>query len=157
MIKAIISDFSRVLLSTKNNNYTEGINDLHENLLLEDNNYNFWDYFVLNEELLEFYNKINNKLNIYIFTTRYVQQHVPVKEKLGNTFKDIFIAKDLEIKKTNKEAYSLIADKIEFKTSEILYIDDKQINIDAAKASGMTTILFKTNKDTIKNIENSIQ
>ena len=153
MIKAIVSDFSKVILSPKNNNYDGAINDLHEKLLLEDNNYNFWKYFVLNQELLEFYNKIKNKLNIYIFTERYVQQHAPIKERLGDTFQDIFISTDLGIKKTDKEAYLLIADKIGFDTSKILFIDDKQVNIEAAKESGMVTILFKTNKDTIKNIE----
>ncbi len=157
MIKAIVSDFSRVILSSKDNNYDGKINGLHEKLLLKDANYNFWNYFVLNQELLEFYNRIKNELNIYIFTSRYVQQHPPLKEKLEGIFKDIFISTDLGVKKIDREAYLLIADKIGLDTSEVLLIDDRQINIDVAKEVGMATILFKTNKETIKNIENIIQ
>jgi len=156
MIKAFISDFSRVLLSPKDDNYSRGLNSLHERLSA-DGNYDFWSYFRLNQDLLAFYKALGEKIDVYMFTTKYIQEHPPLAAKFEGVFKAIFSATRLNLKKNNFEAYKKIADKIRLKPEEILYMDDKQKNLDAAKEAGMIVIRYESNNQAIKDINKTLK
>jgi hypothetical protein len=54
LIKAIVFDFSRVLLFAKDPGYKDDLNPLHRKLLEQDASYPFLDYFYLNQELLHY-------------------------------------------------------------------------------------------------------
>ncbi len=102
MIKAIVTDFSRVLLFPKDKSCKEKLNKLHKELS-EKEGYNIWDYFQLNEPLLDFYRELSKSFNLYIFTTEYIQEYPPIKKQIEGVFKRTFIASELKIKKTKKE------------------------------------------------------
>ena len=145
MIKALVSDFSRVLLSPKDKSYMEGLNVLHKKLSMN-GPYDFWLYFQLNKDLLAFYRTLNKKIDLYLFTTEYIQEHPSIRPHMEEIFKTVFSGANLDLKKTDTQAYKIIAQKINLKPEEILYIDDKQVNIDAAKKAGMAIILYESNK-----------
>ncbi len=145
MIKALVSDFSRVLLSPKDKNYTDGLNALHKKLSAG-GRYDFWSYFQLNQELIDFYKILAKKIDLYLFTSEYIQEHPSIRPHMEEIFKTVFSGANLDLKKTDTQAYKTIAEKINLKPEEILYIDDKQVNIDAAKKAGMAIILYESNK-----------
>jgi len=152
MYKALITDMSKVLLFAKNPDYTGGLNELHEELT-QKGDYDFWSYFEINQELLDFYGKINKKLPVHIFTSKYVQEYPPLKEKLEGNFSGILSAKRMGIHKSEDSTYEELAKQIGFQPEEILYVDDKQINVDAARGAGLDTIKFESNEQVMSEIE----
>lgn len=151
MIKAFVSDFSRVLLSPKDDSYSEGLNALHKKLSTG-GDYDFWLYFQLNHDLLDFYKTISEHTDVYMFTTEYIQEHPALQSKLSGIFKKVFSGARLGLKKVDAQAYHFIAEEISLKPEEILYMDDKQENLDAAKEAGMVVIRYETNVQAKKDI-----
>jgi len=155
MLKALISDFSGVILKPVDGNYTGGLNTLNNELSAE-GDYDFWKYFKLNEELLEFYKTIKGKIDVYVFTTGHIQEHPELRPHLEGIFKEVFSSERLGLNKKDNNAYQAIVEKVGLKPNEILYIDDKQENIDKANSLGITTILYLSNKQAIKDITKSM-
>lgn len=151
MIKALVTDFSRVLLSPVETNYTAGLNTLHRELTSR-GEYNFWEYFQLNETLLKFYKTLGEKLPVYIFTSEYIQEHPALQPHLAGVFVNVFSAATLNIKKSDPTTYKIIAEKIKLLPEEILYVDDKQSNLDRASEAGMNVLIFNSNEQVIPDI-----
>jgi len=74
MIKAIVSDFSRVLLFPKDKSYQGSLNALHKELS-EKPSYNALDFFELNVGLLDFYKSLKDRIPVYIFTSDVIQDY----------------------------------------------------------------------------------
>ena len=153
MIKAIISDFSYVLLMPVDTNYSGSLNARHEKLTT-DSNYNLGEHFSFNKDLVSFYKSL--KVPVYIFTTRFIQEDAALKDELDNVFKDIFSAARLGIKK-DEAGFSAIAEKIGLKPNEIFYIDDIQENVNTAKKVGMDGMVFTSNEEVISKINEIIK
>lgn len=156
MIKALVSDFSRVILSPADKNYAGGLNLLHKELSAK-GDYDFWKFFQLNQDLLAYYKTIGEQINVFVFTSEYIQEHPALQPKMEGFFKGVFSAARLGIKKTDVETYKIIADKIDRKPEEILYIDDKQSNLDAAKEAGLVVILYKSNEQVKEEIQKAVK
>ena len=58
-------------------------------------------------------------------------------------FKKIFVSFELGFLKPDLRAYSFVAEKLGVKPSDIVFVDDKEENVDAAKKAGMAGIVFK--------------
>ncbi len=151
MLKAFVSDFSRVLLSPKDDNYTEGLNTLHKKLSAS-GDYNFWSYFRLKQDLLAFYKTIGKYVDVYLFTTEYIQEHPALEPELAGVFKKIFSGAHLALKKTDVQSYKVIASLIGLNPREILYMDDKQANLDPAKEAGLMVIRYESNTQALKDL-----
>ncbi len=156
MIKALVSDFSRVILSPVDKNYAGGLNLLHKELSAK-GDYDFWKFFQLNQNLLAFYKTIGEQIDVFVFTSEYIQEHPALQPKMEGIFKGVFSAARLGLKKTDVETYKIIADKIDLKPEEILYIDDKQANINAAKEAGLTVIHYESNKQAEDDIQKAVK
>ncbi|MBI4252944.1 hypothetical protein HY623_02050 [Candidatus Uhrbacteria bacterium] len=85
MVKAIVSDFSRVVLLPLNHQYTGGLNALYRDLKSQDQ-LDFWKYFQLNRALLEWYKKIGEQVDIYLFTAEYIQEDLAVRYELTELY-----------------------------------------------------------------------
>ncbi|MFA6391313.1 MAG: HAD family hydrolase [Patescibacteria group bacterium] len=156
MIKAIVSDFSRVVLLPNDETYTGGLNALHKKLS-KDGEYDFWNYFRLNSDLVDFYKSISSKVDVYIFTKGYIQEYPVLKEKIRGSFKNIFSASELGIKKDNDESYRIIADLIKIEPEQVIYIDDNQDNLNSAKKAGMHVICYNSNEQVINSISEELK
>lgn len=150
MIQVIISDFSRVIIFPKDTTYQSELNALHKKIIVNESEYNLYDYFYFNEELLAFYKSLKQKCKIIMFTSGTLQEHSQIKEKLKDIFDEIYSSECLQVSKSDSNAYKLICEKIGVKPNEALFIDDSQKNIDAAKQAGLQTVLFQ---DTLKIIQ----
>ncbi len=156
MITTVISDFSRVILQPIDANHEGGLNALHKELIQQLGTYDLWEYFVINEELLSFYSSLKPTVSINIFTKGTIQKEPQIKEKITPIFENIFSATELNLSKKDPESYKLIAKKLNVQPEEILYVDDQQGNIDAAKQAGMNVILFTSTKQILKEIHEII-
>lgn len=156
MIKAIISDLSRVLLFARDEGYEGKLNDLHEQLMA-DGDYDFWAYFKLNTELLEFYSSLALPDGVHIFTTRYIQQYEPLQSVLEKTVRSVYISRDLGSKKDDAISYQRLVSELDLAPEEIIYIDDLEKNIAAARAAGLQAVLHEDNQITINHINQLIK
>jgi FMN phosphatase YigB (HAD superfamily) len=152
-IVAIITDFSRVLLFPTDNNYAGSLNELNNRLMKDDPDYTFLDYFSLNKELLAFYRELQTELPVFIFTSDSIQEHPAIKEGLAQTFRGVFSAKELNVSKDEAWSYTKLAKQLHIKTGEMLYIDDQQKNVNAAKDAGCKTILYRDNDTLIAEVK----
>lgn len=156
MIKALVSDFSRVLLFPVDKNYTEGnLNILHRTLS-EQGAYDFWSYFRLNTELLDFYKGIAKTLPVYMFTTDIIQEHPALQEHLHGVFREVFSANRLGKKKSESSSYAWIAEHIGVPVEQVLYIDDLASHVDAARKASMMSIRYTSNEMVIPQIKAAI-
>ncbi len=150
-MKAVITDFSRVLLFPKDDSFHSGLNALNNRLLIENPNYDFWQYFKVNNELFDYYKSLN--IPVYIFTSETIQDHPAAKAMMGSVFKDVFSAKKLGLSKKEASSYKHLAKLLGHTPSEIFYIDDNHDNFTAAKEAGCKAILFKSNDDVIDRLK----
>lgn len=150
MYKAIVFDFSRVLIFPKDKSYKGSMNDLYR-AHVKDKNFRLLDWYVLNEELLEKLAEIKDNYELFVFTSGASLHLDPeVLPRLGQVFTNILNAADVGADKDTSTAYHLLADTIGFEPSEMLFIDDTMENIAAAKEAGLVTHQYKHNKDLFK-------
>jgi HAD superfamily hydrolase (TIGR01509 family) len=152
MIKALLFDFSRVLLFPRDESYTGSLNEKHRTLS-EESSYNILDHFVLNEELLQFLDKIKGRVGLYIFTTDTIQDDPVLKARIEPVFKEIFSANKLGLSKQDPDSYTQLAEKMGLKTYEILFIDDSIRNTEEASQSGMRTLHYVNNQELLLKLK----
>ena len=153
MIKAVITDFSRVLLFPVDINYTGGLNELNNKLLDENPQYNFLDFFIVNDELLFHYSKLNKTIPVHVFTSETIQDHPSIKRLVESSTSSVISASKLGIHKSNPLAYTEILRSLSLKPEEVIYIDDKQENLDVAEQVGIKTILYSDNTTTTNELD----
>lgn len=152
MIKALLFDFSKVLLFPKDESYKGGLNELN-NKLRGEPDFHFFDHFELNFELLEFLKGMKNKIPIYMFTKEIIQESPEIKEQVSEVFSGIFSAMKMGILKADPESYKLIAGQLNLAPPEIFYTDDKEENIEAAKSAGCKAIRYENNLQIISELQ----
>lgn len=145
MITTLLFDFSRVLLNVKDKSYTGFLNDLHKEMSSQ-LDYNFFDYFELNEELLKFLETIKGKYSLYIFTTGSVQNVPEVRKRIDPIFRKIYSSEELAFNKKDPQSYLFIAKDLNKNPGEMLFTDDQSENIKSAQTAGLITIQFQSNK-----------
>lgn len=151
MISTLLFDFSRVLLDVKDKNYTGLLNDLHRKKSKHPD-YNFFDYFGLNVELLNFLDQLKGKYPLYIFTSGSVQNVPVVRKRLDQIFRKIYSSEELGLNKKDPQSYLIIAKDLNKNPNEILFTDDQLENIQAAEAANLLTIHFDSNRQFINEI-----
>jgi hypothetical protein len=145
MIKAVVSDFSRTLLFPMDSAYEGSLNALYREHKSSPD-FKFFDYFVWNRELKEFYeeNFATRGIPVHIFTTENYQEDPEIQPYTQLMFASVLAVKDLDgSPKDNPVTYLKLAAKLEVQPEEILFVDDSDVNINAAKESGLQTIKYK--------------
>jgi len=152
MIKAIISDFSRVILFPKDTNYLGGLNNLHKELSQKPD-YKALDHFNLNIELLDFYKSLQDKTLFHIFTTDSIQDSHEFQQYLQPIFSKVLSAKKMNVDKKDPGSYKSVATQLKLKPNEILYIDDTPDNVQAARAAGFNTVIYTDNTTLFRSVK----
>jgi HAD superfamily hydrolase (TIGR01509 family) len=117
----------------------------------QDKNFNYFDYYKLNQELLDYYKRLKEAYELYIFTTGYVQDHPAVRPILDEIFEDIYNLEEVDgLKKDDPQAYIKLTEIINQKPEEIVFIDDVKDNTQAAHKAGLKTIVYT-------DVENLVQ
>ena len=151
MIKVLLFDLSRVLLFSKDSNYKGDLNPLHKELSLR-KSYNFLDYFELNEELLKFLVGLKDKYKLYIFTSGTIQNAPEIKGRLDEVFYGIYSSENIGFSKKDPKAYEYIAQELRIRPQEILFVDNREENLEVAKSVGYCVLQYQTNEKIIEEI-----
>jgi len=145
MIKAIIFDFSRVLLFPLDKTYSGSLNELHKRHL-EEQGYSVFHFFQINTDLLRQIEKITHKVNVYILTSETIQES-PEFDPYLHEFKKVYSAMKIGFTKKDPQLYKWILNDLQLEPREVLFIDDSEENISAAVEVGLKTIQYKNNKE----------
>lgn len=146
MYKAIIFDFSRVLLFPKDSNYTGTLNSLNQKLNDEFGiDYDFFSYFYLNKELIHLIKDLCPASTLFIFTTDIIQDRPEIREEIDSFITEIYRANELGVNKNTPDAYKVLLNEVGLRPEEALFIDDTVENIEAAKQAGLSTLVYKDN------------
>ncbi len=141
MIKALLFDFSRTLLFPKDNQYVGSLNELYR-LKRDEINFNFFNYFELNDRAIDLLKPLKDKYKLAIFTSDSIQNDPAIYNKLSSVFIKIYSAKEIGFSKSDPKAYELIANDLNLSPDEIVFIDDSKVNIDTASIAKLDTITY---------------
>lgn len=152
MIKAILSDFARVILFPKDKSYHGRLDELQAELNKKSESHNFFDYFELNQELLDYFKSLKEKVSVNIFTSADTYKIPEVHQLLTPVFDSFFYSVELGVKKTDPVTYQMLAQKLNVKPEEVVFIDDEDKNIEAARQAGLKTVLYKDNQSLLAQL-----
>ena len=126
---------------------------LTENAITADTNYNFLNSWLRDYKSItptfELLPLLKQKYQIGLFSNIY-KGMIPEMVKMGllpNIEYDyLFLSCDIGIQKPYKEAYEFIANSTRLVSEQILFVDDKEENLEPARALGWNTFRFATNE-----------
>ncbi len=97
------------------------------------------------EEVLKFIEKIKDKFEIFAFTNE-IKEAAEFRIKRFNLeryFKKIFVSSVIGYMKPDKEAYFYVLRELNVEPSQVIFVDNSELNVNAAKKLGMIGIHFK--------------
>ena len=149
MIKAILTDFSRVIIFA--NADVPSLNRHHRELK-GTNDYRFYDHFFLNHSLLERLEQISHSIPVYIATSGALHELDEVKSHLGMITQSF-----TELAKSNPDSFRHIARQLKLNPDEILYIDDSATPVIAATTAGLIAIRYADNATLFADLDHYLR
>lgn len=154
MIKLIAFDLIGVLVEDKIfNSDIEASKEVIKSLKIINNAYK-----IRNADIFEKIRKINSNIKLVIATN-----NVPIiRQWINDNFNaklidKIYISSELGYRKPNSEFFKKILKDYEIKPDELLFIDDKEMNIGSANSLSIKTILLKNIDDLEKEVLKKLQ
>ena len=91
---------------------------------------------------------------LYAVTNTPSEDYSYIRSKFSfwDKFDDVFISGNLGMRKPDHEIFLHILKKHDLKAEETVFIDDTVENVEAARALGITCILFKDNQNCIEQL-----
>lgn len=157
--EVILMDLGKVLLYSKEE-LPGKMNPRHKELLeQEGEDYPFFEYFGVNENLLETLAELKDTSQIYMITEGTIQNHPPLREKLETVFDydKIISTGGLGLDKKKPEAYRYVSERLGVDPSVVLFIDDSTDNTSAASEVGFDVIQSASEDQTISDLKDRLE
>lgn len=108
-----------------------------------------------NKELYKIAFKLKKKgYKIAILSDQWpVSKEALIKRRYARKFDVVIISCDVGVRKPSLKIYKILLKKLNLPAEECAFIDNQVWNIKPAKKLGMKTILFKNNKNTIRDLQ----
>lgn len=127
--------------------------DLPISALVFDFNQVLWNSQQLNTELLMFLNTLPSTFTLAIFSSSLILKNTDLQSQLMPPFSRIFISKDLGFSKSDPAAYQHIAQLLTKHPTELVFIDDQLLNVEAAQAVQLHAVQFQSNADLFAHLK----
>lgn len=150
-MKTLIFDFSDVLLfSSKPLPKAKSLGEVYAEL----EERKLKDYFTLNTELLEFLTECSSQALLAIFSnSTTILRSEEISKVIQPLFSKIFHATELGWPKYKSDSYTKLFHELSISPQEVLYIDDKESNVEAARLAGAETHVFESTTQIIPKIK----
>jgi len=107
-----------------------------------------------NKSLYKIAFKLKKNYKIAILSDQwYLSKDVYVNKRNMSKFDQVIISCDVGMRKPDLKIYQLLIKKLKLKPSEIIFIDNREFNLKPAEKLGIKTILFKNNKELLKEFK----
>jgi FMN phosphatase YigB (HAD superfamily) len=156
MITDLLFDFSRVILFPKDESYSGGLNSLYKEKVIKQEG-RFLDYFRFNEELLDRLSELKGSYGLSLYTTDIVQNDPVAQKWLQPIFEQVFAANDLGISKKDSAGYGVIVEKLGREPQQVLFVDDVEENVQAARAAGLQSARFTSNEELFRLLDKDVK
>lgn len=105
----------------------------------------------LNQEVMDIVFELRKNVKVVGVISNAIKEHVKHLKALGAyaAFHPLFISCDVGMRKPDADIYKMAAKEVGLWCRQCLFIDDLQVNVDAAKAVGMKAHLY-TNPNALK-------
>ncbi|MCK4647574.1 HAD family phosphatase [Candidatus Pacearchaeota archaeon] len=114
----------------------------------------FKERFILNKPLLKIIEKLKKNYKTAILSDQWI---LPYKILITKRLKEIFdveiYSHEAKIRKPNLKIYKITLKKLGLCANECIFIDDLDYNLKPAEELGMNTILFKDNKQLLRELK----
>lgn len=151
-VTTYLFDFARVLVHPKDSSYAGKLNDLYRAERSKPT-FQFFDFFVLDGELLGWLASQKNKYKLALYTAERMQNDPSILPKLQEVFGDyIFSGEDLGISKSKPSEYAVVVSRLGEEPASIVFVDDNLTNIKAAKDAGLQAIQFYSREQIITEL-----
>jgi len=112
-------------------------------------------YFKKNKKLYRVAFKLKKKgYNIGILSDQwYLSKDILASKKDMKGFAPVIISCDVGMRKPNPKIYKMLIKKCGCRVEEILFIDNRDWNLKPARKIGINAILYKDNKELIKELK----
>jgi putative hydrolase of the HAD superfamily len=112
--------------------------------------------FVRNNELYDYaYNLKKSEYKLIILSDQWpVSNEAIIKIEDRKKFDWAIISCEVGTRKPEKEMFDITIKKTGLSPNEIVFIDDREENIEAAKKVGMNGIVFRNNKQVMEDLKN---
>ncbi|WIG59608.1 MAG: hypothetical protein OJF49_002355 [Ktedonobacterales bacterium] len=121
----------------------------------------FWDIYMgsPNEELIAYFRDLRPRYRTAILTNSFLGAREQEEERYGFTsMVDVAIYTHEEgVRKPDARIYAIASERLGIPPAEIVFLDDLQPNIDAARACGFQAVLFTSTSQAIADIEALLQ
>lgn len=109
----------------------------------------------LNQELYEYFKSLRPKYQTAILSNSFVGARE--REEAAYQFSEccdfIIYSHEVGLQKPDPAIYALTCERLKLPAEQVIFLDDRESLIDAAKAFGMHGIVFKNNAQAIAEIE----
>ena len=113
--------------------------------------------FKLNKEILIIIKKLRKNYKTAIISNQWVITHkVLINKNILKSFDVSVFSHIVGSRKPEKKIYLIALKKLKLKPEECIFIDDQKSTLEPAGKLGMKTILFKSNKQLIKELKKNI-
>ena len=111
--------------------------------------------FLPNKKLISLTKKLRKKYEIVALSNINVshKKYLLNKYNLRKLFDFLVLSCDVKKRKPNPGIYKIALKKLNTMPSEVIFVDDKHENVNAAKKLGMKTILFRNNRQFFNEIK----
>ena len=113
------------------------------------------DDFYVDQGLIEEIHKLRENYITVLLTNfpAHLNEFLETGWDVEVAFDHIIASCDVKLIKPDPALYKLALDRMGFKAEECVFIDDRQVNVDAAAGLGIHSILYQNRGQAIKDIE----
>ncbi len=145
--------------------FRKGINNLLGTSLTTSELHNIWNSILkrMPAHRLQWLEEIGNRYDTYILSnTNEIHEkafdkiilEASGKPSLDNFVRKVYFSHEIGLRKPSKECYEYVAQDIGVPVAEILFLDDRQDNIEGARSVGWQTIQITDSDKQLKEIFN---
>jgi len=105
----------------------------------------FWTYVRIDNKMVKLIEELRAKNRVALLTNAIVPffRQITAKYDLERLFETILVSSEEGLAKPDPAFYKRIVERMAVQPTDCLFIDDNQINLDAARSIGMKALLFE--------------
>lgn len=146
MIKTYLFDLAKVILFPVDQSYAGELNAKYA-VVKSVAGFQFGTYFSFDQGMVDFLHSLKGSVRLCMYTSGQIQKAPEVASILQDIFEIILSAEDLGISKKDPQGYQVVMAKLGQPADEVVFIDDTEANIIAARQAGLHAIQYTSLSD----------
>lgn len=115
----------------------------------------YFENSIVNKDVVKIIRKLRKNYKIILFSNNIGEllRKVLVKQDITNLFDEILISSEYKMTKPSVDFFKLMLLKAKNNKKEVVFIDDRQINVDASNCLGIKAFLYIDATTLIKDLQ----